>query len=147
MAKDSVKSLKTLIKLYTAKLDEKKRILADLQTLLMRMQQDLAQLQHELSHEQKVAQESPMLIGAYPAYAKANQMRQDEVLLSMHKMKRDIEWARMEVQAAHQEHQKFEKAKELRMAEIQAELNYKEDLFIDELALTQFRKFQDNELE
>lgn len=144
-AKDSVKSLKTLIKVHTAKLDEKKRILADLQTLLAHMEQDLARLQQELLHEQQVAQENPMLTGAYPAYAKANEMRQDEVLLSMDKIKREIEWARMEVQAAHQEQKKFEKAKELRMAEIQAELDRKEDLFIDELALTQYRKSQEEQ--
>ncbi len=143
MARDSVKSLKTLIKVQTAKLDEKKRILVDLQTIQAQMEKDLARLQQELLHEQQVAQNDSFLAGAYPAYAKANEMRQDEVLLSMDRIKREIEWARMEVQAAHQEQKKFEKAKELRMAEIQAELDRKEDLFIDELALTQYRRRQD----
>jgi len=142
------KSFKSLIRLTGQKLDEERQLLGDLQAELMRAMQRVDDLDREIVAERQVAEQGDLLVQqAFMGYAEQAKKRRSELMAELAALAVKVEQQRAKVQAAHQEKRKFEMAEEQRLEKIKEEIERKEEIAQDELALNLFRRRQRLEAE
>jgi len=130
----------TLIKLHKARLDDKRRKLADIQRVIDQMWRDVHRLEAELEAELKISTADPKIGVMYPQYAIGNKAKREAITASIRELERQADYARAEVNAAYQEVRKYELAKEAKQKKIDAELDRKDRILMDEMGLELHRR-------
>jgi flagellar FliJ protein len=128
-----VADLKTLIRLHKFQLDEKRRALAEIMTVIEGMQKQRQAQEEELATEQRLSGESMEAARAFPAYAKETKHRIELLGQAIAQVRiKEQEMADM-VQEAFEELKRIETIQERRLAEEEAEQARAERQELDEI--------------
>lgn len=133
-------SLEGLVRLQRWTLDEKRRTLGDLERLAVRLEADLQRLEREIEAERAAVGESLDGARVFPLYAGAALKRRERLEQSLRKVREEREQARAEVQTAFEELKKVEQTRANLEQRRQQRLKRKEELQLDEVALTQHQR-------
>jgi flagellar FliJ protein len=134
------KGLPTLIRLRTWELDQKRRRLAELETLKVQLQDAVLDLADQVVKEQAVAARDEEVAFSYGAFAKKAILRRRDLEASIREVSVQVEAAADEVASAYQDLKKLEVAQANREAREKAEADRKEQIRLDDIALEQFRQ-------
>lgn len=132
--------LASLIRLHRWKLEEKRRVLAELEALMNELRSRASDLEVEILNEQKAAAGSQEAGFAYGAYAAQAIHRRDVLAQSAAELEKKIETARDDVKAAFQEAKKYEIAQERKLERERIETARRERIVEDDVALDMFRR-------
>ncbi len=132
--------LDSLIRLHRWKLEEKRRVLAELEALMDKLTSRASALEVEIINEQKAAAGSTEAGFAYGAYAAAAIHRRDVLAQSAAELNEKIEAARDDVKAAFQEAKKYEIAQERKVERERIVTARRERIVEDDVALDTFRR-------
>ncbi len=103
-----MKSRDTLIRLKRFHVDEKRRRLSQIETMIAEFQRMAAELDREILAEQQRAGIHDVAHFAYPTYAKAAATRRDNLLRSADEMRGQLQEAQEELAEAFEELKKVE---------------------------------------
>ena len=103
-----MKSRDTLIRLKRFHVDEKRRRLSQIETMIAEFQRMAAELDREIAAEQQRAGIHDVAHFAYPTYAKAAATRRDNLLRSADDMRGQLQEAQEELAEAFEELKKVE---------------------------------------
>ncbi|WP_084536386.1 flagellar FliJ family protein [Azospirillum halopraeferens] len=140
-------SLKTVIRLHKWQLDEKRRALADLQSLGDRLRGEAEKLEQEILHEQRTALEHGEVAFGYASFARAARERQQRLAQSIREVERQIAAATEVMAEAFQELKRYELAEEERQRRETEKLKRREAALLDETALVGYRRRQQRDQE
>jgi len=136
----SKRGLPTLIRLHQRQLDEKRRMLAELEQMRAEMDRKILLLDAEVERERQAAQEAPEALRQFAAYLEGVRQRRQTMLRTIDELVPKIEAAANEVAAAFQDVKKFEIAADIKERQRQAALAKIEQEELDEVALVQHRR-------
>ena len=132
MAKD----LNSLIRVNEWVVDERRRELSDVLESLKGLEKGLQKLEKDLELEQKAAQSSPNEAGLlYGSYATSVILQRESLNAGIMKMEDNVAEARARLDISFRELKKFEITQESRDLKIVQEVDRKESIEMDELAL------------
>lgn len=136
----SKRGLPTLIRLHQRQLDEKRRMLAELEQMRAEMDRKILLLDAEVERERQAAQEAPEALRQFAAYLEGVRQRRQTMLRTIDELLPKIEAAANDVAAAFQDVKKFEIAADIKERQRQAALAKIEQEELDEVALVQHRR-------
>ena len=140
MAKPA-KGLKTLIRLSKFNVDEKRRVLTQLQAREEHVIEEIRKGEEQLRHEQQLAAEDSIGVGfAYGAYHQAWMKKRDLMHQALAAVRAEIEKAREELAEAFRELKTYEVTQANREKREREEADRKEQIFLDEVGLTMHRR-------
>lgn len=132
--------LDSLIRLHRWKLEEKRRLLAELEALMDDLRTRANDLEVEILNEQKAAADSEEAGFAYGAYAAEAIHRREILAQSASELEEKIEAARDDVKEAFQEAKKYEIALERKLERERIVTARRERIVEDDVALDMFRR-------
>lgn len=135
-------ALKSLIRVHTWALNEKRQKLAGMEQLRERLNDDLQRLQAEQKKEQKAASSPIEGTIAYPTFIAAALERRKRLRDSIVNLERAIEAAREDVNAEFQEVKKYELASDNLARHQRREQVHREQIVLDELGGQLHRRSQ-----
>ncbi len=139
MAKD----LKNLIRLHEWQVDEKRRKVGGLLRLVADLEDQARRLEEELINEQAAAAASPEEAGfLYGNYAETVIERRQRIADSIAKAEEEIAAAQDELREAYRELKKYEIAQENREKREAEEEARRDQMFLDDIGLQNFRRRQ-----
>jgi flagellar FliJ protein len=137
----AAKGLKTLIRLSKWNVDEKQRVLVALQGREDEILAAIAQAEQNLIHEQQVASQDAVGVGfAYGNFANAWLARREQLMQMLEQVRQEIIKARDELADAFNQLKTYEITQKERERRAQAELDKKEQAFLDEVGLNIHRR-------
>ena len=137
MAKD----LKNLIRLHEWQVDEKRRKVGTLLSLVADLELQARRLEEELVAEQAAASADPAEAGFfYGTYAETVIERRQRIAYSIAKAEEEIAAAQEELREAYRDLKKYEIAQENRIKRETYEQARKEQAFLDDIGLQSFRQ-------
>lgn len=137
----SAKGLKTLIRLSKWNVDEKQRVLVALQGREDQILAAIQQAEQSLIHEQQVASQDAAGVGfAYAAFANAWLARREQLMQMLDQVRQEINRARDDLAEAFNQLKTYEITQKERERRAQAELDKKEQAFLDEIGLNIHRR-------
>lgn len=136
----SKRGLPTLIRLHQRQLDEKRRMLAELEQMRAEMDRKILLLDAEVERERQAAQEAPEALRQFAAYLEGVRQRRQTMMRTIDELLPKIEAAANDVAAAFQDVKKFEIAADIKERQRQAALAKIEQEELDEVALVQHRR-------
>ncbi|ARJ64685.1 hypothetical protein WV31_02870 [Magnetospirillum sp. ME-1] len=137
----SAKGLKTLIRLSKWNVDEKQRVLVALQGREDQILAAIQQAEQSLIHEQQVAAQDAAGVGfAYAAFANAWLARREQLMQMLEQVRQEINRARDELAEAFNQLKTYEITQKERERRAQAEMDKKEQAFLDEVGLNIHRR-------
>lgn len=140
-------SLKTIIRLQKLQLDEKRRVLAELQNLEDRLKAEIQRVKDEIAREQATAREDFSVSFTYANFAQAALERGRKLGESLAQVEAQISVATDQMAEAFQELKRFELAEEERLKREKEKQKRKDAIMLDETALVGFRRRQAEEAE
>ncbi len=135
-----MKDLGALIRFKKWTLDEKRRVLAEIELLERNLQRQLEKLAADLARERTVAEGSAEASYKFAEYTAAVAQRRSKIQHSIASVAEKLEAARDEVALAFEELKRYELTQAQRDKERQAELAAKEQAELDETALNMHRR-------
>ncbi len=132
--------LRTLIRLHRWQLDEKRRVLADLQGLVDRLGAEAQRLADELAHEAEIARGSATPPLGFANYSRTMRQRQDRLAQSIQQVEQQIATATEEITTAFQELKKYEQVQADRLERSKLRARKTEEATLDEVAITGHRR-------
>lgn len=133
-----MKSLSTLIELKQRALDEKRRILVQLEEEQERLEQEEKELKEAWKREATLASSQPEMSSYFGPFSQGNEKQQEICRDKQHTMRQLIETQRDQITEAFAELKQLEIAKENRDEEEAADANRKENAELDEIGLRSF---------
>lgn len=133
-------ALENLVRLHRWTLDEKRRLLSDLERLAQRLSNDITALDEQIVSEQEAASRSLEGAVAYPAFVAVAKRRRSKLVESLRAVEMEGEEARTAVQAAFQELKKYELAQAAASKRAKDKAARAEQLAEDELGLELHRR-------
>ena len=138
-------SLKTIIRLQKLQLDEKRRVLAELQNLGDRLKAEIERLKEEIAREQATARDDFSVSFTYSNFAQAALERGRKLGQSLAQVEVQIAVATDQMAEAYQELKRYELAEEERLKREKDKQKRKDANMLDETALVGFRRRQAEE--
>lgn len=135
-----MKRLLAMIKLHDWQLNEARRRVADLESLVDGFAAQIATLDTEMAREREVASTSLQARAQWPAYAEVMAGRRRKLEASLQRARDEVEAGQEEVRLAFQELKKYEIALESRKQKIAADAHRKDTAALDEMALQAHRR-------
>ena len=134
-----MKSRETLIRLRKFQVDEKRRRVAQIESMVADFDRMAADLEREITAEQDRAGIHDPTHFAYPTYAKAATVRRDNLKRSADELKGQLEEARLALAEAFEELKKVELLDERDQARERAEESAREQADMDSIGLMRAR--------
>jgi flagellar FliJ protein len=103
-----MKSRDTLLRLKRFQVDEKRRKLSQIETMVAEFERMASELEREIASEESRAGIADRTHFAYPTYARAALQRRDNLMQSADEMRVQLEAARGELEEAFEDLKKFE---------------------------------------
>jgi len=135
-----MKSRESLIRLHRFQVDEKRRQVADIESMLEDFQRKERDLEAQVVQEQEKAGISDVAHYAYPMFAKSMRARRDNMIESMSELSRQLEQAREELADAYRELKKHELVEQSRQRRAKREGARIEQNVLDEVSLNMHRQ-------
>jgi flagellar FliJ protein len=137
----NAKGIKTLIRLSKFNVDEKRRVLTSLQTAEDQILAAIDQAEHRLIEEQKIAAADATGVGyLYGAYHRAWRDHRNEQDRALVNVRAQIEAARDDLAEAYRQLKTYEVTQANREKQEREDADRKEQIFLDEVGMTQFRR-------
>ena len=133
-----MKSRETLIRLTKFQVDEKRRKVAQIETMIAEFDRMAVDLDREIKHEQDRAGIHDPSHFAYPTYAKAAIARRENLKRSADELKTQLDDAKAALGEAFEELKKVEMLDERDQARVKAEQNAREQTELDRIAALRF---------
>lgn len=138
-----MRGLDGLIRLWKWRLDEKRRIVVDLEILRTDIERQIGVLDAELHREKQVAAQSVEAGFVFSNYRKVNREKRERLVASREEVIQRIAAAQEEVNAAFRELKKYDLVKESRLQQMLREQAMREQAELDEIGLQGFRRRQE----
>lgn len=135
-----MKGIAAMVRVHKWKLEERSRVLQELERLRQKLQQAAAQLEAELVAEQHQARGGGPGAYTYGGYAQAVIQRREHIAKSLAEVAAETEQARKEVAAAFQELKKYELALANREKQKKQKEDKAERTTLDELGIETHRR-------
>ncbi|WP_366656532.1 flagellar export protein FliJ [Fodinicurvata sp. EGI_FJ10296] len=131
-------SLDTLIRLHRWQLDEKRRSVAELETLVQSLQDQIDRLDEEIVAERGAAEirDNPAATMTFGAYLKATDLRRETLKASMKHAKQKLSAAQDEINEAFQTVKRFEVVRDDRASTATLRNRRIEGAALDEIAVS-----------
>lgn len=129
-----MKSRDTLIRLKRFHVDEKRRRVAQIETMIAEFQRMAGELDREIENEERRAGISDMAHFAYPTYAKAARGRRDNLTNSANELATQLEEAKAALNEAFEELKKVEILDDREKAAERAEMALRDQVETDRIA-------------
>lgn len=133
-----MRGLDGLIRLGKWRLDDKRRVVVDLEVLRAELERQIAALDDELERERRFAATSLEAGYAFAGYRRVNRERADRLMASREEVLDKIATAQEEVNEAFRELKKYELVRENRLAQLAREQAAREQAELDEAGLQGF---------
>ena len=133
-------ALDSLIRLHRWQLDERRRQLAELETLAEKLRGEQARLGAEQSSEQKVATSSIEAATAYGAYAAHLVERRKKIEQSLASVEQQAALAREALSESYREVKRYEIAAATRAAQQKKRAARLQQIALDEIGIENFRR-------
>lgn len=141
MATRPAKGLKTLIRLAKFDVDEKRRVLAALQNREEAILADIAAADAQLEFERQAAAADPAGVGfIFSNFLQAWKGRRADLVRNLDMVRKEIEVARDDLAEAFRQQKSYEVTQANREKREREEEAHKEQIVLDEIGLTQFRR-------
>lgn len=138
-----MKDLGPLIRLHKLQMDEQRRQLTELRTLLERLQEERSRVDTELAEEQRVAAGSIVVSMTFSAYARQMRLRRENLDRSILQAGQRVEDAEEALADAFRELKRYELAQEERDQRRRQERARRETGTFDEISATRFQRRKD----
>jgi flagellar protein FliJ len=135
-------AFKSLTRVHSWALNEKRQKLAGIDELVRKMKKDLQDLENELEAENKSANASIEGTIAFPAFVAAALERRRRLRHTIGELEVSVQAAREEVHAAFEEMKKYEHAGDLEARKQQEESTRREQISLDDLGTDIYRRGQ-----
>jgi flagellar export protein FliJ len=135
-----MRSRDSLIRLHRFQVDEKRRQVVEIETMIAEFRRKEAELEQQILSEQDRAGVSDVGHYAYPTFAKAARDRRENLLKSIDGLTAQLETAKDGLAEAFSELKKYELMNEKESLRAKAELSAREQAELDEVALTMHRR-------
>ena len=135
-------AFKSLTRVHTWALNEKRQKLAGIEELVTKMKNDLQELEKELVTENQAANASIEGTVAFPAFVAAALERRRRLRHTISELEESVQAAREEVHTAFEEMKKYEHAGNLEEQQMQDEHARREQINLDDLGTTIHRRGQ-----
>lgn len=132
-----------LIRLWKWRLDERRRIVVDLEILRAGIERQMAKLDEELEQERRVAAQHYEASFSFVAYRKSNRERRANLEISREEVIDRIKAAQEDVNAAFRELKKYELVLENWEKRERQKQERREQAELDEAGLASFRRRQE----
>ena len=129
-------SLTSVIRVHRWQLDEKRRAMADLESLAERLSLELRRLDEELERERQAVGQGSGSTTDFANYLKAVQVRRDHLTESREQVERQIAAASKEIAESYRDLKKYEIAQSDRERSAQLRRRRRETAVFDEIAVT-----------
>jgi len=129
-----MKSRDTLIRLKRFHVDEKRRRVTQIETMIAEFQRMATDLDREIENEERRAGISDTAHFAYPTYAKAARTRRDNLLHSAGELNDQLEEAKAALNEAFEELKKVEILEDREKAAERAEMALRDQMETDRIA-------------
>ena len=131
-------SLDTLIRLHRWHLDEKRRAVAELESLVQSLNDQVGRLDAEITAERDAAtiKDNPAATMTFGAYLKATDLRREKLQASLHQAKRELAAAKEEINEAFQTVKRFEVVRDDRASRATLRNRRIEGAALDEIAVS-----------
>jgi flagellar export protein FliJ len=129
-----MKSRDTLIRLKRFHVDEKRRRVSQIESMIAEFQRMATELDREIENEERRAGISDTAHFAYPTYAKAARQRRDNLLNSASELDGQLEEARAQLNEAFEELKKVEILDDREKAAERAEMALRDQMETDRIA-------------
>ena len=139
-----MKGIAAMVRVHKWKVEERSRVLQELERLRQKLQSAAAQLEAELVTEQHQARGGNVASFAYGGYAQAVIQRRQRIAQSLAEVEAQTEQARQDVAVAFQELKKYELALASRERKKQQKIARVEQATLDELGVSIHRRRQGN---
>ena len=139
-----MKNLDNLIRLHQWRLDEKRRVVTELETLIGRLNAEIEQLEKNLKAEQQVASRNTEAATGYGGYASAVIARREKLRKSLEGLEAEMVQATDDVAAAFQEFKRFDLLRARNQEKAQKEKKRIQQAEIDEAGLNVYRRATTN---
>ncbi|WP_188409252.1 flagellar export protein FliJ [Agaricicola taiwanensis] len=130
-----MKSRDTLLRLKRFQVDEKRRHVTQIESMVAEFHRMATDLDREIQQEQERSGITDVAHYAYPTYAKAAMTRRDNLLRSADELKGQLDAARDDLAEAFEELKKLELLDERDASRERAEENAREQAAMDEIGL------------
>jgi flagellar export protein FliJ len=134
-----MKSRETLIRLKKFQVDEKRRRVAQIETMIAEFERMSVDLEHEIATEQERAGINDPTHFAYPTYAKAAIQRRENLTRSADELRVQLDDAKAQLGEAFEELKKVELLDERDQARGRAEENAREQADLNSIGLMRAR--------
>jgi flagellar protein FliJ len=135
-----VSAIDSLVRLHRWQLDERRRQIADLEQLAVKLRQEQQRLTLEQKSEQAVTESSTEALSAYAAYARRLIERRQKLELSLASVEQQVAAAREALADAFQEVKRYEIAAAHRLAQQRKRLDQQQQRVLDEIGIEAFRR-------
>lgn len=135
-----MKSRESLIRLHRFQVDERRRQVAELETMLEEFRRREHDLDLQVQAEQEKAGISDIAHYAYPMFAKSMRDRRENILQSISDVGLQLESAKDDLASAYRELKKYELIEESRKRRVRGKLARIEQQELDEVALAIHRR-------
>lgn len=130
-----MKSRETLVRLKRFQVDEKRRRVAQIETMIAEFNRMAGDLEHEIAAEERRAGISDIAHFAYPTYAKAAAQRRDNLRQSATDLHEQLDEARGQLASAFDELKKVEILEDRERNAERAAENAREQASLDQVGL------------
>ena len=135
-----MRNRESLVRLHRFQVDEKRRKVAELETMLGEFRNRERELDAQVQVEQRKAGISDVAHFAYPMFAKSVLRRRENILNSITEITQQLEGAKDELTQAFQELKKYEIMQEGRKRRVRKEMAHIEQVQTDGIALELHRR-------
>ena len=135
-----MKGLKNLVRLHKHRLDERRRLLIELETLRAALVGQVAVLDARLAREAETARRSDEIRFAYTAFAADARSRRETLLISIAETDDQVGQTREQISITFQDMKRYETVLERRQAAAARHLARLEQTRLDEIGLDAFRR-------
>jgi flagellar protein FliJ len=135
-----MRSRDSLIRLHRFQVDEKRRQVVEIETMIAEFRRKEAELEQQILSEQERAGVSDVGHYAYPTFAKAARDRRENLLKSIEGLTAQLDTAKDGLAEAFSELKKYELMNEKESLRAKADVSAREQAELDEVALTMHRR-------
>ncbi len=135
-----MKSRESLIRVHRFQVDEKRRTVVQIETMIVDFDTKIADLEHQIDAEQKKSGIDDVTHFAYPTFAKAAIVRRDNLEASKQELGAQLEEAKNELAAAFSELKRMELLAEREEMKVRRAQMVREQTGLDEAALNLYRQ-------
>ena len=135
-----MRSKESLIRLHRFQVDEKRRHVTEIETMIADFSRKQSELEQQITAEQERSGISDVTHFAYPTFAKAARERSENLAKSIAELEEQLSAAKDELSEAYAELKKFELLQEKENVRVKTELAARDQAEMDDIGLAMHRR-------